>query len=187
MLWTMGKSRRSPQPQYCLTIGNHVLIAKDEDIPEKFIDQECDIADGEDFVLDEASSQAIITEDAIRQSPNQCEMPILLPSKFQGTKTRCLLDTGSHFSTISTHLAQRQRLNVKPGTYITRQNSFSASGSQLNLRGTAEIMLEISGLKIPHTFYVCDNLSEQIILGRTFLDDSSAVIDFRNKTITVQY
>ena len=70
-------------------------------------------------------------------------------------------------------------------TDVTHQNLFSASGSQLSLRGTAEIMLEISGLKIPHTFYVCDNLSEQIILGRTFLDDSFAVIDFRNKTITI--
>jgi hypothetical protein len=46
-------------------------------------------------------------------------------------------------------------------------------------------MLDISELKIPHTFYICENLTESVILGRTFLADASAVIDFKNRTITV--
>jgi hypothetical protein len=46
-------------------------------------------------------------------------------------------------------------------------------------------MLDISELKIPHTFYICENLTESVILGRTFLADASALIDFKNRTITV--
>ena len=67
----------------------------------------------------------------------------------------------------------------------THQSLFSASGSRLQLLGTAEVTLDISGLKIPHTFYICENLAETAIIVREFLDDSSAVIDFRNQTITV--
>ena len=62
---------------------------------------------------------------------------------------------------------------------------FSANGTQLRIVGTAEVLLNISELKIPHTLYVCENLSEPLLLGRSFLTDSSAVIDFRHQTITL--
>ena len=98
---------------------------------------------------------------------------------------RSLIDTGSYFSLMNKQLAQRLHVKVQSMTQQTHQNLFSANGSQLKLLGTAEVTLDISVLKIPHTFYVCENLNEQAILGRAFLDDSSAVIDFRNKTITI--
>ena len=105
--------------------------------------------------------------------------------KIQGTKTRCLIDTGSHFSILSKYLATRLHVNIQPMSERNHQALFSANGSQLRLVGMVETMLDISGLKIPHTFYVCDNLTEQAILGRSFLDDASAIIDFRNKTVTI--
>ena len=96
-----------------------------------------------------------------------------------------MIDTGSHFSLLSNFLAQRLHIKIQPMTPETHQSLFSASGSRLQLLGTAEVTLDISGLKIPHTFYICENLAETAIIGREFLDDSSAVIDFRNQTITV--
>jgi hypothetical protein len=54
----------------------------------------------------------------------------------------------------------------------------------LKITGTAEIILDVSQLRIGHTVYVCDKLSESLLLGRSFLSDSSAVLDFRNRTIT---
>jgi hypothetical protein len=100
-------------------------------------------------------------------------------------RTRCLIDTGSCLSLTSKFTAHRLHLHIQPLTDETNQNLFSANGSQLKLIGTADVMLDISELKIPHTFYICENLTESVILGRTFLADASAVIDFKNKTITV--
>jgi hypothetical protein len=77
------------------------------------------------------------------------------------------------------------RLRIQPLTEETNHNLFSANGTQLKLLGTADVTLDISELKIPHTFYICENLTESVILGRTFLADASAVIDFKNRTITV--
>jgi hypothetical protein len=105
--------------------------------------------------------------------------------KINQTKTRCLIDSGSFHSIIAKHLAHRLRIKVQPLTEETQQTLFSASGSQLRLIGTADVILNISELHIPHTLYVCENLSESLILGRSFLTDSSAVIDFRNQTITL--
>jgi hypothetical protein len=82
-------------------------------------------------------------------------------------------------------LARRLRIQPQPLTAETQQNLFSANGSMLKLLGTADLTLDISGLKIPHTVYICDNLNELMILGRSFLTDSSAVIDFRNQTLTI--
>jgi hypothetical protein len=53
----------------------------------------------------------------------------------------------------------------------------------LKLLGTAEVLLDIENFKIPHTLFICQNLCESLILGREFLNDASAIIDFRNNTI----
>jgi hypothetical protein len=100
-------------------------------------------------------------------------------------RTRCLIDAGSCLSLASKSIAQRMYLRVQPLTEETNHNLFSANGTQLKLLGTANVTLDISELKIPHTFYICENLTESVILGRTFLADASAVIDFKNRTITV--
>jgi hypothetical protein len=105
--------------------------------------------------------------------------------KINQTRTRCLIDSGSFHSIIAKHLAYRLRIKEQPVTEETQQTLFSASGSQLRLIGTADVILNIYELQIPHTLYVCENLSEPLILGRSFLTDSSAVIDFRNQTITL--
>jgi transposase InsO family protein len=60
----------------------------------------------------------------------------------------------------------------------------SANGSPLELVGTADISLNILGLIIPHTVTVCRRLTENCILGRQFLHGASAVLNFKDGTVT---
>ena len=75
-------------------------------------------------------------------------------------RTRCLLDTGSFYSLVSIQTARRLKLKIQQLTSETRQSLFSANGTSLKLLGTADVTLDISHLKIPHTVYVCENLNE---------------------------
>jgi hypothetical protein len=100
-------------------------------------------------------------------------------------RTRYLIDTGSCLSLTSKFMAQKMNLRMQSLTEQSNHNLFSANGTRLKVLGTADVTLDISELKIPHTLYICENLTESVILGRTFLADASAIIDFRSRTITI--
>jgi gag-polyprotein putative aspartyl protease len=103
--------------------------------------------------------------------------------KIQNNRIRSIIDTGSHFSLIAHSVANRLRLKVEPLNDQTYQTLFSANGHRLRLLGTADTVLEMSNSRIPHTIYVCENLHEQLLLGRSFLSDAGAIINFRTQTI----
>jgi hypothetical protein len=104
--------------------------------------------------------------------------------KLRGVNTRALLDSGSFYSLISQNLANRLRIRSTPLTPETEHALFSATGSRLKLNGTADVTLDISNLKITHTVFICQNLNEDLILGRSFLSDASAIVDFKNRTVS---
>ena len=54
----------------------------------------------------------------------------------------------------------------------------------MNLLGKVEELVDIQNLKIPQTLRVCNNLTENLILGRAFLEESGANIDFNSKIVT---
>jgi hypothetical protein len=54
----------------------------------------------------------------------------------------------------------------------------------LELVGKADISLNILGLIIPHTVTICRTLTENCILGRQFLHEASAILNFKNGTVT---
>jgi hypothetical protein len=76
------------------------------------------------------------------------------------------------------------RLQIESLNSQTFQTLFSANGQRLRLLGTADVVLEIANLRIPHKIYICENLHEQLLLGRSFLSDAGAIINFRNQTIS---
>ena len=101
-----------------------------------------------------------------------------------GFRTRALLDTGSYYSIISLNLAKKLKLDVRSFTKDEDKALFGANGSPMRLSGKVEIMLDIQNLKIPQTLRVCDNLTENLILGRSFLEESGANINFISKIVT---
>jgi hypothetical protein len=81
-------------------------------------------------------------------------------------------------------MARRLRLKIMPLSDDSECVLQSANGSPLELVGKADISLNISGLIIPHTVTVCRRLTENCILGRQFLAEASAVLNFRDGTVT---
>ena len=104
--------------------------------------------------------------------------------KILGFRSRALLDTGSYYSIISSNLAEKLKLDVRPFATDEDKALYGANGSPLRLAGKVEIMLDIQNLKTPQTLRVCDNLTENLILGRSFLEESGANINFTSKIVT---
>ena len=102
--------------------------------------------------------------------------------KLQNTKIRALIDTGSHFSLLSEDTARKLKLPIDP--LIEKQALFSANGSPLQICGQSTISLYISSLKVLIDVLIVKRLSETLILGRSFLQQGSAVIDFANNVVT---
>jgi predicted aspartyl protease len=94
------------------------------------------------------------------------------------------LDTGSYYSIISSKLAKKLNLKVEMFSNDEDKALYGANGSPMKLLGKAEITLDIQNLRIPQTIRVCDNLTENLILGRSFLEESSANINFNSKIVT---
>jgi len=94
-----------------------------------------------------------------------------------------MLDSGSFYSLISQNLANRLRIKSNPLRPETEQSLFSATGCKIKIKRNG-FELDISNLKIAHTVYICQNLSEDLLLGPSFLGDASAIIDFKNQTVS---
>jgi len=75
-------------------------------------------------------------------------------------------------------------LKIEPLTDQTFQTLHAANRHRLALLGTADIILEIANMQIPHQIYICANLHEQLLLGRVFLSEAGAIINFRTRTIS---
>ena len=104
--------------------------------------------------------------------------------KLRGIKTRALLDSGSYYSILSVDLARRLRIKIEPITDETNHTLFSANGTALRLEGTANVILDIAQLRISHEVCVCSNLSEQFLLGRSFLSQAGANLNFKEGIVT---
>jgi hypothetical protein len=81
-------------------------------------------------------------------------------------------------------MARRLRLKIMPLSEDSECVLQSANGSPLELVGKADISLNILGLIIPHTVTICRRLTENCILGRQFLHEASAILNFKNGTVT---
>lgn len=95
-----------------------------------------------------------------------------------------MIDSGSCESICSLRTAKRLHLKIQPLTEENSKNLYTASGNKLELVGVCETNIDIEGLNIPHTIYVSTNITHTLLLGRTFLVDSSAELNFATKTAT---
>jgi len=91
---------------------------------------------------------------------------------------RALIDTGSYHTLISKRFAERNKLCISPITCDNPANLFAANGSVLNVVGSTELPLRIQGLSFPIHALVIDSLSDDILLGTTFTNAYSVVLDY---------
>ena len=94
-----------------------------------------------------------------------------------------LVDTGAVASCMSAKFAKYLRLRPVPA--VEELKLVSANKSPMRSLGTVEVNLSIQGLVVPCTFYVLTSLAHNIVLGQDFLTASGAVINCRDRCITL--
>ena len=97
--------------------------------------------------------------------------------------TFALVDTGAVASCMSVQFAKILRL--RPVPVVEDLKLVSANKTPMTSLGTVDVNLSIQGLVVPHTFYVLKSLAHNIVLGQDFLNMSGAVIDCRDRCITL--
>ena len=97
---------------------------------------------------------------------------------------KSLLDSGSGVSIISTYIMEKLKSQITQSKPDDLNHLIAANGTQLQIRGRCEITLSVSGLKFDHSFYVCDKVSEHMIIGRDLLRANNAILDYHKGIVT---
>ena len=96
-----------------------------------------------------------------------------------------MIDTGSFYSLVTRSTVERIGVDISPIEVDDVAEFRTASGSSLAVTGTADLNIQISGLVIPHKVYVVEQLTAPMILGTTFLQQTSGVIDYSTGLLTL--
>jgi hypothetical protein len=99
--------------------------------------------------------------------------------------TKALIDSGAGVSLISKHLADKLRVQIQNARQESLGNLLVANSSKLHVSGITDIQLNLKGLIIPQTFYVVENLGQNLILGSDFLRTNRVVLNFNTRTISI--
>ena len=96
-------------------------------------------------------------------------------------KAQALVDSGSTYSFVSARLLAARDI-VKHGQIPRLQ---AAAGSVLRVQGAYPATVRWNGRKHAHTFLVCKDLAQDVILGLDWLCSTQSVLDFRSGRGTV--
>jgi len=99
--------------------------------------------------------------------------------------SRCLLDTGSRHNLASHKFALSHRLEIKPFSPGQGPKLFAANSSCLDIIGSAVIEPRIKGLVFPTDVLVCNNLSDDFLLGTEFISCYNVLLDYKNHIVTL--
>ena len=101
--------------------------------------------------------------------------------KIKNIPLQCLVDSGSGSTVMSTKLAKRLGLKVRPCT--DDQPLFSASGAQLKVTGITDVTFYLNGLRIPHTVKVIDGLFPNLVIGVEFMQANRMSVNYADGTV----
>ena len=105
--------------------------------------------------------------------------------KINGIDTECLIDTGATLSVLSLKawdiISQSSSNDIKP----FKMQVFTASGSQIEVKGKVSVTIEICGIQCIVDMIVAD-IDNDAIIGLDFLKDNSCKLDIENATFTVK-
>ncbi|XP_077551149.1 uncharacterized protein LOC144164731 [Haemaphysalis longicornis] len=97
----------------------------------------------------------------------------LLAVEIDGVPVIALIDTGAHISVMSAQLRSRLRKVLTPALSHVRV----AGGGTSAVAGMCTARVSIAGHPVTVMFFVLDKCPHDVILGRDFLSDHSALID----------
>ncbi len=96
--------------------------------------------------------------------------------RFNNWKVRSLVDSGADVSLINHELVSTvDDIELWPSTETKLQG---ITGTPLRVHGKAELQIHVGKKPIKHMFYVVDNISPSILLGRDFLIQHKVKLDF---------
>lgn len=102
-----------------------------------------------------------------------------------GGRYDCLIDSGASISLIAGSVFDRtpslRRQSLQPSYTIAK----SANGTDIALRGTVDVDIDIQGHIFTHPVYVADSLSPtDLVLGLDFLQRHKVLLDFDQNTMS---
>ena len=77
------------------------------------------------------------------------------------------------------------KLQITPPQPFENEQLFSANGSQLNILGRTEIDIRVGGLLLPIDAIVVSQLTDQLILGTTFMKKYNVILDFQSNQVSI--
>ena len=105
--------------------------------------------------------------------------------KINGIDTECLIDTGATLSVLSLRAWDIISLSSSHDIYPFTMQVFTASGSQIEVKGKAPVTIEFCGIQYLFDMIVAD-INNDAILGLDFLKHNSCKLDVENATLTVK-
>jgi len=109
----------------------------------------------------------------------------LIKIEIHNVTVLALLDTGASKSAVSDRWLQQLGLKPRPLSVEETSLMYCADGREVNIIGKVTLDIKIKGLIIQYDFAVIRNLSQNIICGMDFLNDTHAHIDCANNTVTL--
>eukprot|EP00794_Sanderia_malayensis_P002892 gene2892-3343_t len=79
-----------------------------------------------------------------------------------------------------------QRMSNTPELNKTNISMFAANGSSLHVLGTTECTIELNSRVFKHTVVVVEGFNYEFLLGKDFLTENQAVVDFGNLCLKIQ-
>lgn len=100
-----------------------------------------------------------------------------------------MIDSGASISCLTYDMYKRSRLSDEyqiMESSIHVQTAQTVDGTNMKIIGKVIVPVTISRLTLTQTFYVFEKLNQCVILGRDFLKEQKAWIDFDNDIIEIQ-
>jgi predicted aspartyl protease len=108
----------------------------------------------------------------------------MIPIFINQTPVRALVDTGADLTIISGKFFRK----ISKGTKTVKrigQKIFTADASPLNVDAVVETEIKINGLRIPFSVNVIEKLNFDAILGLDFLQQTQAIVDVAENSLTL--
>ena len=98
-----------------------------------------------------------------------------------------LVDTGAAISVVSEQyynkISKSQNVKIENGGLKFAKG---VGGTVLHLKGVCFLPLKFGSVSVTHAFYVCQNISHDLIIGYDFLNANKVIVNFQEGALFIQ-
>ena len=124
----------------------------------------------------------------LHRGSNNCSTEKMMSNKIKikifNYFVNALIDTGCSTSVTSEQLINKLRIPIQRLEKGDPRFLFGANNSRITIVGKALISIKLNGLTVPFDFLIAKDLSHDILLGNDFLQDTRALIDYSDSSVT---